>query len=81
MKHIIIDIFIVLFSSSVHAQQGNIDHIQLKLGLIILNLIILIHKTRKILQTIIRGDLPMMFYKFTINTRMKVIMKHCESTF
>lgn len=39
-----------------------LDHIQLKLGLIILNLIILIHKTRKILQTIIRGDLPMMFF-------------------
>ena len=36
--------------------------IQLKLVLIILNLIILIHKTRKILQTIIRGDLPMMFF-------------------
>ena len=78
--HLLFIFSFLLFPLIAHAQQGNTRSYPIEVALIILSLIIQIHKTRKILQTIIRGDLPMMFfYKFTISTRMKVIMKHCES--
>ena len=60
--HLSLIFFIVLFSFSVHAQQGNNRSCPIDVGTLILNLIILIHKIRKISQMIILGDLLMMSF-------------------
>ena len=78
--HLSLIFFIVLFSSSVHAQQGNTRSYPIEVGTYNSEFDYSdSQNTEDFTNNYTGRPSNDVFYKFTINTRMKVIMKHCES--